>query len=571
MKKIIFFLLLSFFICFGCSESTNDKNDIDETKDETADEIADETVDGETNDIDDDDNDEDEAGGYKFSVERVYEDVAWLAHDDRAGRMPGTEQIKDAANYVKDLFEELGLLSIGDDSTYFQLFDFDLWGIEGIPVAVIGNNNLEPGDGFQVFQYSGSGNVDAEIVFAGHGMTVPPFNPADYPNCILPSTGYDDFADVDVDGKIVLVIRRGPKGLVSVHNHCPANDVCLGTPCLWNFGYKVKNAALNGAAGVIVMNSYHESGAAPAGMTLGKEYYVEGVPVIFVNTEEIEKVIPDVLQWSLDIDSTLTPQSTATTTSGEIKIDAGVKTISADNIIGVMPGTCPKLAEEIIVVGAHVDHIGADILTGDIYNGADDNASGTAVMMELARAFVLGGHQTARTIVFAAWNAEELGLIGSCYYVENPLLPISKTVAAYSIDMVGAGSGTGLAMFGGILPDNAWLADVMSGYANELGLEYEVIAANPLDASDHVCFYRSGVPGVLLSTLGNHGYYHTPQDTIDTIKKEDLEAAFHLSWAGIYPIAMGIEDSYIGSEIVYPYLMNNAKEDEISRRKDRRK
>jgi Zn-dependent M28 family amino/carboxypeptidase len=117
-------------------------------------------------------------------------------------------------------------------------------------------------------------------------------------------------------------------------------------------------------------------------------------------------------------------------------------------VIGVLPGTDQELSEEVVVIGAHVDHLGKDPVSGGIYYGADDNASGTAVVMELARAFVLGGHKTARTVVFAAWNAEELGLIGSCEHVENPSFPISQTVAAWSIDMVGAGDGSGLPFTG---------------------------------------------------------------------------------------------------------------------------
>ena len=162
-------------------------------------------------------------------------------------------------------------------------------------------------------------------------------------------------------------------------------------------------------------------------------------------------------------------------------------------------------------------------------------------------------------------------MIGSCHYVENPLLPISKTVAAYSIDMVGAGAGYGLAMYGGTLSDNSWMANVMSGYAKELELDYEVLPADPLDASDHVCFYYDGVPAVLLSTLGTHGYYHTPGDTIDTIKKEDLESAVWMSWAGIYPIAMGEEDKYADSEIIWPSFLQNYVDDHTLRLRERNK
>jgi hypothetical protein len=498
----------------------------------------------------DSDTDSDTGTGeeFEFDLQRVFDDVAWLADDERAGREPGTPGNAAAVEYVRTLFDELGLTPGGDSGTFLQAFGFDLWGIEGQPAVSLDGEPLTAGTGFQVMQYSGGGDVEAEIVFAGHGMTVPAFDAAEYPDCPLPATGYDDFADVDVTGKIALVLRRGPANLEAVHDSCPASAACAASPCLWNFGYKSRNAALHGASGVIVVNNYQQPGEIPAGVTLGEEYYEAGVPVVFAERSAVEAAVPDLQSWSQAIDADLLPHSQATGVTAAIEVDASVAPITVDNVVGVLPGTDPELAEEVIVVGAHVDHLGEDPLTDEIYNGADDNASGTAVVMELARAFVLGGHQTARTIVFAGWNAEELGLIGSCFHVEHPAFPMSQTVAAYSIDMVGAGQGLGLGVYGATLPANAWLAQVMDGYADELGLDFTVAAVAPLDASDHVCFSYAGVPAVMFSTLGNHAYYHTPADTIDTILIEDLEAAVRLSWAGLYPIAMGLEDQYTGGK-----------------------
>jgi hypothetical protein len=508
---------------------------------------ADAGADADTDADTDSDTDTDTGEPFEFDIQRVFDDVAWLAHDDRTGRGPGTPGNDDAVEYVRSLFDELGLSPGGDGGTFLQAFDFDLWELTGTPAVALDGEALAAGSGFQVMQYSGGGSVEAEIVFAGHGMTVPPFDPDTYPNCPLPAAGYDDFAGVDVTGKVALVLRRGPANLESVHNSCPANEACAGSPCLWNFGYKSRNAALHGAAAVIVVNNYQLTADIPAGVTLGEEYHVADLPVIFAERTAVEAAVPDLHAWSQAIDADLQPHSHATGASAAIAVEAGVETVTADNVVGVLPGTDPDLGDEVIVVGAHVDHLGTDPATDEIYNGADDNASGTAVIMELARAFALGGHDTARTIVFAAWNAEELGLIGSCWHAQHPAFPLSRTVAAYSIDMVGAGQGIGLGVYGATLPANAWLAEVMDGYAEELGLDFTVQATTPLDASDHVCFSLGGVPAVLLSTLGNHAYYHTPQDTIDTILMEDLEAAVWLSWAGLYPVVMGLEDLYAGS------------------------
>lgn len=540
MKKFLISLTILIFFA-GCSDDGRVKSDLEESVDDAVYEESDDIPD---DDPVDSENDEDSTEKFSFDIQRVYNDVAWFAHADRTGRQPGTQGNIDSVKYVRSLFEELGLVPAGDDDTYFQKFSFDQWVIKGTPEAGIDDEELPATTGFQVMQYSGGGDVSAEVIFAGHGITVPPFKKSEYPDCPLPETGYDDFADVDVTGKIALVLRRGPANLESVHNSCPANEACTTAPCLWNFGYKSKNAYIHGAAGVIVVNHYQESSAIPAGMTLGADYFVEDLPVIFADRDMIESAIPDMKLWSGSIDTDLIPHSFATGVNAQINIQAGTETVSADNVIGVLPGSDPELAEEVIVIGAHIDHLGTDPVSGDIYYGADDNASGTAVMMELARSFVLGGHKTARTIVFAAWNAEELGLIGSCEHVENPAFPISKTVAAWSIDMVGAGDGSGLAVYGSTLSSNSWLFEVMTGYADEQELGFEVIRTQPLDASDHVCFYYAGVPAVLLSTLGTHAYYHTVQDSIETINKSDLEAAVLLSWSGIFPIAMGIEDNY---------------------------
>ncbi len=506
----------------------------------------------------------------EFDIDRIYNDVAWLAHDDRTGRLPGTAGNEVSVEYVRALFEELGLTPGGDNGTFLQEFDFSMWEIAGESTVSVDGSPLDAANGFMVMQYSGAGQVDAEIVFAGHGMTVPPFDPASYPNCPLPATGYDDFANVDVTGKIALVMRRGPGNLEAVHNHCPASEACTTTPCLWNFGYKAKNAALHGATGVMVINNYQLSGEIPPDVTLGADYYVSNLPVVFVDRSAMEAAIPDLPSWSAAIDADLAPQSQATAVTAQLHVETEMVTVTSHNVVGIWPGSDPVLADEVIVVGAHVDHVGMDPVTGEIYNGADDNASGTAVVMELARAFAQSPRTTARTLVFAAWNAEELGLIGSCHHVRYPAFPMSQTVAAYSIDMVGAGDGSGLAVFGGTVPEHRWLVNVMNGYAHELGLEKYGLGLPPLDASDHVCFAYSGVPAVLLSTLGPHGYYHTPQDTIDTILPQDLEVAVNLSWAGIYPIAMGIEHLYLNRKNHVPAPLPNDLHETITRRQRHR-
>src|SRR5439155_4853614 len=184
--------------------------------------------------------------------------------------------------------------------------------------------------------------------------------------------------------------------------------------------------------------------------------------------------------------------------------------VRAANVIGVLPGTDPALAAEAVVIGAHYDHLGrAD---GVVYPGADDNASGTAVVLGLARAFAAAGG-TDRTLIFALFGAEELGLIGSRHYVSRPALPLERTVAMVSFDMVGRLQGRVLSIGGG--ESGSRFRTLVSDAAQPEGVALE-INGSPYGPSDHSRFYAAGVP-VLFFYTGGHSDYHKPSDTADKI------------------------------------------------------
>jgi hypothetical protein len=375
-------------------------------------------------------------------------------------------------------------------------------------------------------------------------MTIPPFSTTDYPSCPLASTGYDDFEGIDATGKIVLVIRHGPDDDEGIHDNCPANEACNTTPCLWNFGYKAGNAALHGAVGMLLVNNYQQDGEFQTGVTIGPEYFDEDFPSIFVTRSLVEAAVPDLESWSTTIDATNSPNSQDTGVTATIDVSTGMVEVETANLLGTVAGADPDIGDEVVVVGAHLDYAGVDPNTGDIFTGCDDNASGTAVMMELARAMAAHESPPARTVLFAAWNGGEPAQSGSCHYADNPILALEDTIAAFSVDMVGSGDGTGVGLFGASLPENAWLAEVMAGSAAEMGLVWQAQIGEPYDLSDHICFTENDVPGVLVSTLGAHGNVHTPQDTIEFILPGDLEAAVWMMWAGLLPLAMGDEGDY---------------------------
>ncbi len=400
---------------------------------------------------------------------------------------------------------------------------------------------------YSVIPYSGSADTTADIVFVGYGMTVPPFDAAEYPDCPLdPEVGWDDYEGVDVTDRVVLVLRHGPEDDESVHDGCPGNEACVEMPCLWNFGYKTANAALHGATGVLIVQDFRHGPELLEGPTLTEEYHEAGVVGLFLDRGIVEDQLPDLETWAEAIDRDSAPAPVETEITVSMFVDAGMETIEVPNLLGFVEGTDPEIGEEVVVIGAHIDHVGIDPTTGAVMNGADDNASGTAVMMELARAMVGSGIESARTVLFASWNAEEMGLIGSCHYVTAPAFSLRDTIAVFSVDMVGDGNYSGLDLYGGSAPMNRWMVELMEASAAERGLDYEIGALEPTDASDHACFAYAGIPAVLVSTRGPHEYYHTPRDTYETIGPRNLEVAAQLMWSILVPLALGTEDDYLG-------------------------
>jgi Zn-dependent M28 family amino/carboxypeptidase len=216
-------------------------------------------------------------------------------------------------------------------------------------------------------------------------------------------------------------------------------------------------------------------------------------------------------------------------------------------VLGVLPGADPDpaVAGQVVVVGAHLDHLGRTPWSGAVFRGADDNASGTAVMLELARAFAGSATRPRRTLLFAAWNAEERGLLGSCHYTDvDPRFPLAATVAALSVDMVGQGSGTGLELYGTDVDPVPRLSAVTAGAASLAGLAYQVSAPGSLEASDHVCFAYQGVPSALAYAPGPHEGYHTPADLPERVTARNLDAAGKLLFGLVRAYAMGDEGRF---------------------------
>ena len=479
---------------------------------------------------------------FEIDPERVYEDIEALAATELAGRAPGTPGNEAAMAMVETLFGDLGLLPAGEGGTYRQTFQYDSWAPIAAPAVALGGTALEYDADYALLSYSGSVDVTAEIVFVGYGLTVPPFDATQFPECPLPSTGYDDYEGVDVTGRVALVLRHGPDDNQTIYNSCPANEACDAPPCLWNFGYKTANARLHGAAAVLLVQDYrHPAGEIIQG-NIGLEYYREDLGALFLDRTKVEAAIPDLPSWASSIDSSGAPESRPTGVQASVFVSTEIAQVECSNILGALEGQDGQIGHEVVVLGAHLDHLGEDPFSGSFYPGADDNASGTAVMMELARAFAHAGPPLARTLLFAAWNAEEAGLIGSYFYTQHPTYPLEDTILAFSVDMVGLGDGLGVDVYGGTSYRS--LVTAMQRSVADAGQSWAVVANLPLDASDHAVFVLEGIPGVLISSTGDHATYHTPADGAWGINLASLEATLGVMWPTLQTYGYGMEAQY---------------------------
>ncbi len=510
----------------------------------------------------------DAAAGSVNSIDpsRIMADVEVLASDAYAGRAPGTPGGDMALDYVEALFDSLDLVPAGDDGGYRQQFSYGEWAQTDPTTLTLADSVLTDGSDHIMLENSGSGTVSAEVVFVGYGLTVPAYSRADYPACPIAESGYDDYAGIDVTGKVVLLLRHGPGDDEAIHSSCPASNAASGPPVLWNFGYKAANARAHGAAAMLLVQDYRHNGDAFTG-TISTEYIDSDFPAVTVDRDVVETQVTQLESWANVIDAATSPDSHATGVEVSLSTHAATVGQTSFNLLAVIPGTDPVIGDEVIIIGGHLDHLGSD--GADIFNGADDNASGTAVVMELARVAVDTGLEPARTVMFAAFNAEELGLYGSCHLAQNLGFATDKVVAMISVDMVGAGDGSGLELFGAGDATDAWLAELMQATAAEIALPYTTAVAEELLASDHACFVWAGVSAVLASTPGPHAYYHTPEDTAATILSEDLEASASLLWVTLKALANGVESTYLtgNNRAVAPAAMRPATDPRRARRR----
>jgi aminopeptidase YwaD len=448
------------------------------------------------------------ASGPLADPTRYLSDVKALASPEMEGRGAGTKGLTRAEHLIESRYKELHLDPAGVKG-YAQPFSV----ITGARLKSdnhctvhVGDTktDLKTGQDFVPFSFSASGRVDAPVVFAGYGATADEFH-------------YDDYVGIDVKDKIVVVLRYEPSGFAEKSgNHGLTQHSQLIT--------KAINARNHGAKAIVILNGKLGDGEEDLLTRFGSVSGPENVGIVMIQVKNAAadewfraagKTLKDVQD---QINSSTKPASFAFPDTLHLALNIDIETTRAtvNNVLAWLPGQ----TDEYIIIGAHYDHLGrgnfdslAPSQIGQIHPGADDNASGTAGVLELARMLTPQRGRLKRSILFMNFSGEELGLLGSAEWVKEPTRPLAKAVAMINMDMIGR-----------IKNDKVYIGGVGTGSSFKQILEqaqkeapFKIeYSAGGYASSDHTSFVAKKIP-VLFFFSGLHSDYHKPSDTWDKI------------------------------------------------------
>ena len=394
--------------------------------------------------------------------------VRYLASDELEGRGTGQPGNDKAAAYIARQLAAYGVLPGGDGPGYLQTFEFvarvepgagNRLALSGSGVSG-GTQSIEGRDDIMPLALSSTGSATGDLVFAGYGLSVP-------------DKQYDDYAGLDVQGRIVVILRFGPEG------DAPHSDFTRHT----SLRNKARVAREKGAAGIVLITGPKDSDTDdPLRLSYDRVPDHSGLPAVSVRRAFIEPLLKahghDLRAIQDTIAATKKPLSfplagASATLQAEL---LRVKDTTA-NVIGYLPAAQASESAEVVVIGAHFDHLGfggpgsgsVKPDTVAVHNGADDNASGTSGLLEIVQEISGRRAELKRNVVFAFFSGEELGTLGSLHYVAHPKFPLDRTVAMVNLDMVGRLTNTTLTV-GGSGTSGAW-AGLLAGAQCRLGVD----------------------------------------------------------------------------------------------------
>lgn len=455
--------------------------------------------------------------------------VEFLASDEFEGRLTSSPGIRKAADYIVSQMKVHGLKPADKEGTFLNPMSFK-FGVEvekdKNELVIIGKDGKETsfvvGKDFSPLSFSVNNTVEADVVFGGYGLAV----------AGKLGEGYDSYAGLNCTNKFVLMLRYVPEDVSEERRQNLMRSAALQ--------YKAKVAGTQGAKGVIIVagpkskNSNKlipvnlDRGAASTGVVaLSGTHKLANALLSAGGKDDLAKV-----QAELDKENPHKPFS-FDLPGVKLRVTTAVKQVRREdnNVIAVLPPSVPTDNPEYVMIGAHYDHIGYNDGSlqpkggdpGLIHNGADDNTSGTVVLLELAawmaEARKHNPEKFKRGVIFCWWTGEELGLLGSAQYAKNPLIPFKQVVSYINLDMVGRMKNNQLIMQG-MGSSSVWKKmvekrNVAAGFSLKLNND-------PYQPTDITSIYPKGVPSIALFT-GLHKDYHKPTDDPDTLNYEGLE------------------------------------------------
>ena len=473
-----------------------------------------------------------EPGASRSAAERLRADVAWLADDARQGRRAGTPGERASALFIAQRFRDLGLVPAGSDG-YLQAFEGPL------PARDLGGSSVEVegrrfvgASSVQPLSCSSAGDVEGPVVFRGYGL-------------VLDEPAWNEHAAGDAPGAVFLLVRGTPpdvgaRGEDGAADAKPDPDAAGGRhgadigresgPSFAGRGSlftKAMNAKRRGAAAVIVAPHPDSADEALPAFDPSRSAYAN-LPCLAVDLETAKALFPEYERAVRALDAAALsgagppaqlPLSTRTSLHAAVERARG----TATNVLALVRGTAGGDDDRVVVVGAHFDHLGlgdagslAPEELGEVHNGADDNASGTAVVLELARELSL--RPPTHDVLLALWSGEELGLLGSEYWAEHPTVPLSRLRVNLNLDMVGRAGGNELQVLGA--GSAARLAEWLERAGQASGLELEVaLSGQGMGGSDHQSFLKRDVSALHFFS-GIHTDYHRPSDDVERFEPE---------------------------------------------------
>jgi len=448
----------------------------------------------------------------------IRDNLKYLASDELKGRFPGTEGIENAAKFIEEKFKTFGLKNFNNSyrqeflvTTALKATENNSVVFENIVQRVGLPENKWPrmkmpwvlGKDFSPLSFSENGKASGEVAFVGFGITAPELN-------------YDDYEGIDVNGKVVIIISDSPDGERKEGQFSRYSDM----------RYKATNAKNRGASGIIMIRIQGDSMNVFERLEYVNFAKNSGIIAVQAQRQSLTKFFPKnkvLIELEDSIVKYKKPKSfVLPNVTVEINVDLEDIKSPTYNIIGYVEGTDEKLKDEYIVIGAHYDHLGYGGPTSrykgmkeQIHNGADDNASGVVGLIELASYFA--NNPTKRSIVFASFSAEEMGLLGSSYFVKNSPMELNKIITMINLDMIGRFKNE-LTIFG--YNTGSSFEKYIDSFAVYLGLK-TVKATDAYGPSDHMSFYIAKIPVMMIFT-GIHEDYHKPSDDWDKINYDGM-------------------------------------------------